>query len=177
MVSSSLLVHQSSVSSFLFLKRPARVSIRDPIQRCWQPTTTMRESLPVLTFWCFPYFSIVTFSFLIYFFWFPFWVFVFWFLGADGRNFVDRKSQSRNDECLVAQERLHPDCARRPERYHLPPPPLPPASSGGGGGATAMGGSMASSSPALGTNEASPPHHTPACHHLAEECKAHPDCK
>ncbi|XP_046647474.1 uncharacterized protein LOC124337507 isoform X1 [Daphnia pulicaria] len=90
---------------------------------------------------------------------------------------VCKKSQSRNDECLVAQERLHPDCARRPERYHLPPPPLPPASSGGGGGATAMGGSMASSSPALGTNEASPPHHTPACHHLAEECKAHPDCK
>ncbi|XP_046458028.1 uncharacterized protein LOC124204848 isoform X5 [Daphnia pulex] len=90
---------------------------------------------------------------------------------------VCKKSQSRNDECLVAQERLHPDCARRPERYHLPPPPPPPASSGGGGGATAMGGSMASSSPALGTNEASPPHHTPACHHLAEECKAHPDCK
>ncbi|EFX71356.1 hypothetical protein DAPPUDRAFT_111757 [Daphnia pulex] len=91
-------------------------------------------------------------------------------------NAVDVKSQSRNDECLVAQERLHPDCARRPERYHLPPPPPPPASSGGGG-ATSMGGSMASSSPALGTNEASPPHHTPACHHLAEECKAHPDCK
>lgn len=153
------------------------MSIRDPIQRCWQPTTTTkRES------WHFDVFLISPssrFHFLIYFFWFPFffWFLFFWFLGADGRNCVNRKSQSRNDECLVAQERLHPDCARRPERYHLPPPPPPPASSGGGGGATAMGGSMASSSPALGTNEASPPHHTPACHHLAEECKAHPDCK
>nr|CAH0102392.1 unnamed protein product [Daphnia galeata] len=87
---------------------------------------------------------------------------------------VCKKSQSRNDECLVAQERLHPDCARRPERYHLPAS-SPPAS--GGQQSTAMSGSMASSSPALGTNEASPPHHTPACHHLAEECKAHPDCK
>ncbi len=104
-------------------------------------------------------------------------IFFFSLLFLGGRNCDNRKSQSRNDECLVAQERLHPDCARRPERYHLPPPPAPPASSGGSGGATAMGGSMASSSPALGTNEASPPHHTPACHHLAEECKAHPDCK
>lgn len=82
---------------------------------------------------------------------------------------VCKKSQSRNDECLVAQERLHPDCARRPERYHSPPATGPSS--------TGMG-SMAASSPAIGNNEANhSPHHTPACHHLAEECKAHPDCK
>ncbi|XP_057379779.2 uncharacterized protein LOC130702135 isoform X1 [Daphnia carinata] len=82
---------------------------------------------------------------------------------------VCKKTQSRNDECLVAQERLHPDCARRPERYHSPPATGPSS--------TGMG-SMASSSPAMGNNEANnSPHHTPACHHLAEECKAHPDCK
>jgi hypothetical protein len=133
-----------------------RVSIRDLIQKM----LTAREwsaGCSILTFWCFPSSSSRIICFL-------FFVFLF----------VNRKSQSRNDECLVAQERLHPDCARRPERYHLPAS-SPPAS--GGQQSTAMSGSMASSSPALGTNEASPPHHTPACHHLAEECKAHPDCK
>ena len=69
-----------------------------------------------------------------------------------------RKSENRADECLLAQEKLHPDCARRPERY--PVGPVGPSTG-------------------VGSNEASPAqsHFTPACHHLAEECRAHPDCK
>ena len=66
-------------------------------------------------------------------------------------SFVCRKSTNRNDECLIAQERLHPDCARRPERY----------SSGGGAVVGLADGSLT----------------IPACHQLAEECKNHPDCK
>lgn len=72
-----------------------------------------------------------------------------------------RKSENRADECLLAQERLHPDCARRPERYPvLPSSPVvgPPSPSGSGEGHQ------------LGTI-------TPSCHQLADECRAHPDCK
>ena len=64
----------------------------------------------------------------------------------------------------MAQERLHPDCARRPERY-----PTLPASAAVGGGSSTAGGLGATTS-----NEASI---TPVCHQLADECRAHPDCK
>ena len=59
---------------------------------------------------------------------------------------VQRKSEDRRDVCLQAQERLHPDCARRPDRY------------------TSHG-------------DVSVMRHNPSCNMLAEDCKAHPDCK
>jgi len=103
-------------------------------------------------------------------------------------KFLSRKSENRNDECLLAQERLHPDCARRPERYPLPPAAAAPAQqpqqhqqqspAGNSGSNNNNRKNMAPAITTVSSNEASPIHlQTPTCHHLADECRAHPDCK